>query len=61
MIIEEYDKLNYRRISSIILLIYFMSWKEEKELIKEFGVEYEEYKKSIPMFIPRLRRQILKK
>jgi len=42
----------------IILLIYFMSWKEEKELLKEFGIEYEEYKKKVPMLIPKLRRQL---
>ncbi len=45
----------------IILLIYIMSWKEEKELFKEFGIQYEEYKKKVPMLIPRLRRQIFDK
>jgi len=37
-------------------LIYLISCKEEEELIKEFGKEYEEYKKKVPMLIPRLRR-----
>lgn len=40
----------------IILIIYLMSWKEEKELLKEFGIEYEDYKKKVPMLIPRLRK-----
>jgi len=30
-----------------------MSWKEEKELIREFGKDYEDYKKSIPILIPK--------
>lgn len=41
----------------IILLIYLMSWKEEKELIREFGKEYEDYKKFVPMLIPKLRKK----
>ncbi len=45
----------------IILLIYLMSWKEEKELLKEFGIEYKDYKKKVPMLIPRLRRKIFEK
>jgi len=36
------------------LLIYLISKKEEKELIKEFGKEYEDYMKRVPMLIPRL-------
>ncbi len=39
----------------IMLLIYFMSLKEEKELVKEFGKEYEIYMKKVPMFCPKLR------
>jgi protein-S-isoprenylcysteine O-methyltransferase Ste14 len=37
----------------MILLIYLVSKKEEKELIKEFGESYETYKKNVPMFIPK--------
>ncbi len=37
------------------VLIYLISRKEEEELIKEFGKEYEDYKKKAPMLIPRLR------
>jgi len=32
---------------------YLISWKEEKELIREFGREYKNYQKKVPMFIPR--------
>lgn len=39
----------------MIVLIYLISRKEEKELIREFGKEYEDYKKKVPMLIPRLR------
>jgi protein-S-isoprenylcysteine O-methyltransferase Ste14 len=40
----------------MVVLIYLISRKEEKELIREFGKEYEDYKKKVPMLIPRLRR-----
>lgn len=39
----------------VILLNYLISWKEEKELMREFGGEYGEYQKNTPMFLPRLR------
>jgi protein-S-isoprenylcysteine O-methyltransferase Ste14 len=39
----------------IILYIHIISWKEEKELIKEFGEQYEIYKRNVPMFIPKLK------
>jgi protein-S-isoprenylcysteine O-methyltransferase Ste14 len=38
----------------MVILIYLISKKEEKELIKEFGREYQDYKKRVPMLIPRL-------
>ena len=41
----------------MVLLIYLISRKEEEELTKEFGKEYENYKKKVPMLIPRLRAQ----
>ncbi len=40
----------------MVVLIYLISRKEEKELAREFGKEYEDYKKKVPMLIPRLRR-----
>ncbi|MHA2361397.1 MAG: methyltransferase family protein, partial [Candidatus Thorarchaeota archaeon] len=39
----------------IVLLNYLISWKEEKELVIEFGAEYEDYQKRVPMFLPRFR------
>jgi protein-S-isoprenylcysteine O-methyltransferase Ste14 len=33
-------------------LVYLISRKEEKELIKEFGKEYEDYTKKVSMFLP---------
>ena len=38
------------------VLIFLISKKEEEELIREFGKEYEDYKKKVPMLIPKLRR-----
>jgi protein-S-isoprenylcysteine O-methyltransferase Ste14 len=37
----------------VIVLIYLISRKEEEELIREFGREYEDYKKRVPMLIPK--------
>jgi protein-S-isoprenylcysteine O-methyltransferase Ste14 len=34
-------------------IIYLISKKEEKELIKEFGKEYLDYKKKVPMLLPK--------
>ena len=36
----------------IIVLIYIISWKEEKELTKEFGSNYRDYQKKVPMLLP---------
>jgi len=41
----------------MVVLIYLVSRKEEEELIREFGKEYEDYKKKVPMLIPKLRRK----
>ena len=40
----------------MVILIFLISRKEEEELVKEFGKEYEDYKEKVPMLIPRLRR-----
>ncbi|MHA1913449.1 MAG: methyltransferase family protein [Promethearchaeota archaeon] len=47
----------YSLISSplIVSIIYIISWKEEKELLVEFGKDYENYKKMVPMLFPRIR------
>jgi protein-S-isoprenylcysteine O-methyltransferase Ste14 len=37
------------------LYFYVGALHEEKSLQKEFGEEYEEYRRKVPMFIPRLR------
>jgi protein-S-isoprenylcysteine O-methyltransferase Ste14 len=44
----------------IVALVYLISRKEEEELIREFGKEYEDYKKKVPMLIPRLRANQIK-
>lgn len=42
-------------VSPIVLaVIYLISWKEEKELVKEFGQEYLRYQKDVPMLIPKI-------
>lgn len=40
----------------IVLINIVLCWKEEKELIKEFGKDYTNYKKNVPMFIPKIGR-----
>ncbi|MFX0015950.1 MAG: methyltransferase family protein [Promethearchaeota archaeon] len=47
----------YSLVFTPLLFIYilFIAWKEEIELVKEFGKEYEEYKTKVPMLIPKLR------
>jgi protein-S-isoprenylcysteine O-methyltransferase Ste14 len=41
----------------MVVLIYLISRKEENELIKEFGKEYEDYKKKVGMFSPKYSRR----
>jgi len=43
----------------IVVLVYLVSKKEEEELIREFGKEYKNYTKKVPMFIPRTRHRWL--
>jgi len=40
----------------MMLLVYLISRKEETELMKEFGAVYEEYRRNVPMFFPKLHR-----
>ena len=40
----------------IIGVNWILCWKEEKELIKEFGDDYREYQSSVPMLFPRRKR-----
>jgi protein-S-isoprenylcysteine O-methyltransferase Ste14 len=37
--------------------VYFLCWKEERELVKEFGREYRCYQQTIPMLIPNLNKR----
>jgi protein-S-isoprenylcysteine O-methyltransferase Ste14 len=41
----------------MVVLIYLISRKEEEELIREFGKEYEDYKKKVGMFLPKHSRR----
>ena len=40
----------------VIFINYVLCWKEEKELVKEFGEEYIQYQKLVSMFIPRIKQ-----
>jgi len=37
----------------MVLLVCFISKKEEKELVREFVKPYKDYKKNVPMFLPK--------
>jgi protein-S-isoprenylcysteine O-methyltransferase Ste14 len=37
----------------VLVVVYLLCWKEEKELEREYGREYERYRRDVPMFIPR--------
>jgi len=39
------------------VIIYLISKKEEDELIREFGKDYEDYKKKVGMFLPKHSRR----
>jgi len=41
----------------ILLNVLYVKAVEEKEMEKKFGEEYLEYKKKVPMFIPRLKKR----
>jgi protein-S-isoprenylcysteine O-methyltransferase Ste14 len=42
----------------VLIVIYVIAIKEERELVREFGSEYEEYRANVPMFIPRMRLRV---
>ena len=41
----------------IVLLVFLISRKEERELAKEFGKEYQSYAGKVPMFLPIFRHR----
>ena len=41
----------------VILLNFLVAWKEEKELIKEFGDMYKKYREKVPMFVPKFKKR----
>ena len=41
----------------VVVFVFLIARKEEEELVKEFGEEYEDYARTVPMFIPRFRRR----
>jgi protein-S-isoprenylcysteine O-methyltransferase Ste14 len=41
----------------IVLLVFLISKKEDKELAKEFGKEYQDYAEKVPMFLPRFQHR----
>ncbi len=36
----------------LVGLVYLLCWKEEKELLREFGDDYREYQQRVPMLFP---------
>lgn len=44
----------------LIFAYYRLAMREEKEVEKQFGEEFLEYKRRVPAFVPRLRRKIPK-
>jgi len=40
----------------IIVVLYLFARKEEEELVNDFGSQYEEYRRRVPMLLPRLRK-----
>lgn len=41
-----------------LIFDYLVAAKEEKELLRVFSKDYEAYRRKVPMFVPRLRRQL---
>ncbi len=39
----------------VIIINYILCWKEEQELVREFGEEYQTYRENVPMLIPKVR------
>ncbi|MCX6676442.1 MAG: hypothetical protein NTU95_00665 [Methanothrix sp.] len=55
---DRWQRLAYNLLAfNILATVYFYlgARHEERSLQEEFGEEYEDYKKRVPMFLPRLR------
>jgi protein-S-isoprenylcysteine O-methyltransferase Ste14 len=37
----------------VVIINWLLCWKEEKELVREFGDVYSDYQKQVPMFFPK--------
>lgn len=53
-LLNSLDTLIWALIFFIINTVYFI-FKEEPDLLKRFGKEYERYKKNVPRWLPRLK------
>ena len=42
----------------VLINVFYLKVVEEKEMEKKFGGEYLEYKKKVPMFIPKIKRYL---
>jgi protein-S-isoprenylcysteine O-methyltransferase Ste14 len=40
----------------VIVINYVLCWKEERELVREFGEVYQKYRESVPMLLPQFRK-----
>ena len=40
----------------VIVINWVLCWKEERELLREFGDDYREYQSSVPMLFPRRKQ-----
>ncbi|HUV33808.1 MAG TPA: isoprenylcysteine carboxylmethyltransferase family protein, partial [Candidatus Desulfaltia sp.] len=54
LLLSSWDSLLVTPI--VVCVVYLICWKEEKELVREFGDEYREYQRRVPMLIPMPRR-----
>jgi protein-S-isoprenylcysteine O-methyltransferase Ste14 len=45
----------YALIGVSVLALAGIAWMEERELLRRFGQDYADYRRRVPMFIPRLR------
>jgi protein-S-isoprenylcysteine O-methyltransferase Ste14 len=40
----------------VIVINWILCWKEEKELVREFGEDYLKYQEIVPMLVPKIRK-----